>query len=225
MPLLEELPGLYALVAKDGGRRAASLKLSKSKSALVGWLEDDPHLAPFFGIPSRENGFDVEGIAVKESRVWLGLRGPVFGGHGVIVELELKEKRPGRLKARRIDGDRRYRKHVFDTRGLGIRDLRRDGGDLLLLVGPTVATEGRCRVLRWLDATARASSGVVHASEHQGLLELDYGLGRDHPEGIEVWREAGRTSLLVVHDSPAPHRLDDEDRALYADILDLPPAP
>ncbi|ESR22426.1 DUF3616 domain-containing protein [Lutibaculum baratangense] len=225
VPLLEESPGLYAPVREAGGRRAASLKLSRRKSILIEWLHDDPHLAPFFDIPSKENGFDIEGIAVKENRVWLGLRGPVFRGHGVILELELKEKSEGVLKARRIDGERRYRKHFFDTRGLGIRDLRRDGQDMLMLIGPTMALDGHCHVLRWLDATAHATSGVVHADRVEDLFELEYGLDRDHPEGIETWREGGRTMLLVVHDAPAEHRLDKGDFALWADLVDVPPRP
>lgn len=225
VPLLEESPGLYAPVAEEGGRRAACVKQSKRKSALLQWLEDDPHLAMFVDVPSKENGFDVEGIAVKENRVWLGLRGPVFRGHGVILELELKETKPGRLKARRIEGGRRYRKYLFDTHGLGVRDLRRDGSDILLLLGPTMSLDGRCHVMRWLDATAQSVSGVVHTGETQHVFELDYGLNRDHPEGIEVWREAGQTSMLVVHDAPAPERLDADEYALYADIIDLPPRP
>lgn len=222
VPLQEESPGLFAPVREDNGRRAASLKLKKKKSALVGWLEDDPHLGRFFEIPSKENGFDIEGLAVKENRVWLGLRGPVFRGHGAIVELDLKEKKKGVLKARRIDGDRRYRKHFFDTRGLGIRDLRRDGGDILMLVGPTMALDGRCHVLRWLNATAQAHSGVAHEDEVSHVCELEYGLERDHPEGLELWREAGTTSLLVVHDAPADDRLAAGEHTLYADIIDMP---
>ena len=31
----------------------------------------------------QENGLDIEGIAVEGDRVWLGLRGPVLGGHAV----------------------------------------------------------------------------------------------------------------------------------------------
>jgi hypothetical protein len=45
-------------------------------------LADDPHLGFFVGamIPGKENGFDVEGLAFYQNRIFLGLRGPVLRG-------------------------------------------------------------------------------------------------------------------------------------------------
>ncbi len=50
-------------------------------------LEDDEHLAPFLAIPGKDNGLDVEGIAVRGDRVLLGLRGPVLRGWALVLEL------------------------------------------------------------------------------------------------------------------------------------------
>jgi hypothetical protein len=142
VPLVEEAPGLFIPAKSEEERHAAWVRFGKKRSALTRWLADDPHLSQFLKIPSKENGFDVEGLAVRGSRIWLGLRGPVLRGHAVVLDLDIKEQAPGRLKARRIDGGQRYRKHLLDTRGLGIRDMRFDGDDLLLLVGPTMSLEG-----------------------------------------------------------------------------------
>jgi hypothetical protein len=69
IPLVEEAPGLFCPARSDGVGQAAWLKLGKKQSALERWLAADPHLAPFLSIPSKENGFDVEGLVVRGSRV------------------------------------------------------------------------------------------------------------------------------------------------------------
>ena len=222
IPLAEEAPSLFVPSRSDGGRRAAWAKFGKGNSALNDWVADDPHLAPFLTIPAKENGFDVEGLAVRGNRIWLGLRGPVLRGHAVVLDLEIAEKTPGRLKARRIDGERRYRKHLLDTRGLGIRDMRLDGDDLLLLVGPTMSLEGPAFVLRWRDGVHDDVSGVIDPDRIETVAELPYRLHADHPEGIDLWPEAGSGALLVIYDAPAPERTDPETFMVRADLIGRP---
>ncbi|MBJ6125537.1 DUF3616 domain-containing protein [Microvirga splendida] len=219
IPLVEEAPGLFTPAEADGDRQAAWLKLGKKRSALERWLADDPHLGAFLSIPSKENGFDIEGIAARGNRVWLGLRGPVLRGHAVVLDLELKQKGKDRLKGRRIDGERRYRKHLLDTRGLGIRDMRFAGDDLLLLVGPTMSLEGPAFVLRWRDAAHDDSSGVIAPKRIETMAELPYQLHADHPEGIELWPEAGAGALLIIYDAPAPERTDPKTFTVRADVI------
>ncbi|HEX2554449.1 MAG TPA: DUF3616 domain-containing protein [Microvirga sp.] len=217
LPLVEREPGLFEPVRKDGRRRAAWVKFGKRHSRLLQWLGRDPHLAPFLAIPSKENGLDIEGLAARGSRIWLGMRGPVLRGHAVVLELDLKEDEPGRLKARRIDGERRYRKHLLDTSGLGIRDMRLDGDDLLLLVGPTMSLEGPAFVLRWCGAVRDERSGVIAPERVETVAELPYRLHIDHPEGLELWPEGGEGALLVIHDAPGPDRVDGS--TLRADVI------
>jgi hypothetical protein len=219
IPLAEAEPGLYAPARRDGERRAAWVKFGKRHSRLLQWLARDPHLAPFLEIPSKENGLDIEGLAVRGSRVWLGMRGPVLRGHAVILDLDLKDEAPGRLKARRVDGERRYRKHLLDTRGLGIRDMRLDGDDLLLLVGPTMSLEGPAFVLRWCDAAHDDRSGVIAPERVETVAELPYQLHVDHPEGLELWPEAGPGALLVIYDAPAPERVEADAFTVWADVI------
>jgi hypothetical protein len=219
VPLEEEEDGVFALVKTSGGRQAACLKIDKHRSALTRWLEGDPHLGCFLDVPSKENGLDVEGIAVRGDRVWLGLRGPVLRGHAVVLGLDLKEPARGRLKARRVDGSRRYRKFLIDTRGLGIRDMRLDGDDLLLLVGPTMALDGAAFVLRWRDAVHDDGPGVVDPSLVEVVTELPYTREVDHPEGLELWPEDGNGALMVIYDAPAPDRVDPDGFTVRADII------
>jgi hypothetical protein len=221
VPLVEEAPGLFAPARSEGERQAAWIAYGKRGSALIRWLENDPHLAPFLNIPSKENGIDVEGLAARGDRIWLGLRGPVLRGHTVILDMELKRRtrRPDRLKARRVDGDRRYRKHMLDTRGLGVRDMRFEGDDLLLLVGPTMSLEGPAFVLRWRDAAHDDGSGVISPKRIETVAELPYRLNTDHPEGLDLWPEAGPGSLLVIYDAPGPERADPDTFTVLADVI------
>jgi len=219
VPIEEEAPGVFAIREEVRDRRAACLSTG-IKGGLARWLRKDPHLAPFLKVPAKENGLDIEGIAVRGARVWLGLRGPVLGGHAVVLELSLKEPKRGRLKPRAIGPDgRRYRKHLLDTGGLGIRDLRLDGEDLLLLVGPTMALEGTAHVLRWVGAVADETEGMVPTRRLELVADLPYSREMDHPEGLELWPDGGTDALLVVYDAPGPGRLDANNRTVRADVL------
>jgi hypothetical protein len=221
MPLAPSADGGLMPVAEHEGRRAASVPLSADASALHGWLSQDPHLAPFLAIPSKENGLDVEGLAAQGSRVWLGLRGPVLRGHAVVLELDLAEGPDGFLEARAIEGARRYRKHLLPSAGLGVRDLARDGEDILVLTGPALGSDGPSHVLRWRGAVS-AAEGVQAGESVVELIELPYLGAFDHPEGIERWPEGGEDAWLVVHDSPVEDRLDRAGLSLLADVVRLP---
>jgi hypothetical protein len=181
----------------DGPRPApgAGARLPSGKRGLMGALAQDEHLAPFLGIPGKDNGFDVEGIAVVGERVVVGLRGPVLRGWAVLLGLALHVE--GRELV--LDG---VDKHFVDLEGLGVRDLARDGDDLLVLAGPTMVLDGPARILRLPGVLPPA----VPREEIETVAELAVGVGCDRPEGLAVLPEG----LLVLHDTPAAHRLDDE---------------
>ena len=96
-------------VASDGERRVAHVKFGKS-ARLKAWLAGDPHLGRFLDIPGKENGLDIEGIAVRGNRIWLGLRGPVLRGYAMVLEMDMKETGSGHLKPMRIDVKARTRR-------------------------------------------------------------------------------------------------------------------
>ena len=203
----------------DGVRnRAAALDRRDDLRVL---LRDDEHLGPFLPIPGKDNGLDVEGIAVRDGRVYLGLRGPVLRGWAFVLELRPyeDEDRPGRLRLRRFDDGLPYRKHVLDLDGLGVRDLCPDGDDLLVLAGPTMDLDGPVRIYRWHDACRATMASIVRDDLLSREIELTYGEGDDHAEGLSL---LGPDRVLVVYDSPAAARLT-ADGAVIADVLLLPP--
>jgi hypothetical protein len=223
IPVLEA-DGTGHLARQDGNGGAALLGGDGHGNALTEALRDDAHLAPFMLIPGKDNGFDIEGLAVADGRVFLGLRGPVLRGWAVILELE-PDCEDGHLRLKLFAADRRpYRKHFLQLGGLGIRDLCRQGDDLLILAGPTMALDGPVRVLRWPGGARQRKSGeMVPAEALQHVLEIPYGMGVDHAEGMTLFTldGGGTQSLLVVYDAAAEHRKQSENGVL-ADVFPLP---
>ncbi|WP_433365470.1 DUF3616 domain-containing protein [Actinoplanes sp. CA-142083] len=205
----------------DGKRhRAASLRRRDNLRSL---LRDDEHLAPFLPIPGKDNGLDIEGIAVVGDRVYLGLRGPVLRGWAFVLELRpyVSDDDPDRLRLRDFPDGLPYRKHVLDLEGLGVRDLCPDGEDLLILAGPTMDLDGPVRIYRWHEAARSEIPTIVRDNLITRELDLSYGEGDDHAEGLSM---LGTDRVLVVYDSPANHRLTN-DGAVIADVVLLPPKP
>lgn len=211
-------------VSVDGATLGAACLDTRPKRGRLGkLLKADEHVGRFIEVPAKENGFDLEGIAVRGSRVFVGLRGPVLRGWAMILELHLKATRPGRLKPRRIGPNgERYRKHFLDLEGLGIRDLCFDLDRLLILAGPTMDLDGPVRLFAWPGCLEAGQQMIVTGGELEPLLDLPFQRGADHAEGIAILgRSNGRAELLVVYDSPAPHRLHDDGTGIDADVFQL----
>ena len=215
---VDGLPTPVPAVTVDGTEhRAAQLAPEDNIRSL---LRDDPHLAPFLPIPGKDNGLDIEGIAVHDDRVYLGLRGPVLRGWAFVLELRpyVTADDPGRLRLRTFDDGRSYRKHVLDLDGLGVRDLCPAGEDLLVLAGPTMDLDGPVRIYRWHGAMRVDMPAVVRDELISRERELTYGEGDDHAEGLGLIDDK---LALVVYDSPAVARFHGDD-IILADVIRLP---
>ncbi|WP_432513045.1 DUF3616 domain-containing protein [Kineococcus sp. SYSU DK001] len=216
--------GLPAREVEVDGQTLTAAVLGAHDDDLTRHLRDDDLVGPFLSIPSKDNGLDVEGIAVHRSehgtRLYVGLRGPVLRGWAVLLELRPRthRKHPGRLVLEEFEDGSAYRAHLLDLRGLGIRDLCPDGDDLLVLTGPSMGLSGPVRVHRWVGGCVVEAADVVRADELPVVLDLPHGQGEDHPEGIAV---TGDDELLVVLDSPAGHRHTARG-GMLADVWPLP---
>jgi len=199
--------------------------MSKGRNALASAVRKDVHFGPFLEVPAKENGFDIEGIAVRGDQVLLGLRGPVLRGWAMVLDLQVKESGSGHLKLRKLgEGGERYRKHFLDLDGLGVRDILLRGGDALILAGPTMDLDGPVRLYRWRGALdSQGQSAVVPKRHVERVLDLPFGEGFDHAEGITLLAGAdGADALLVVYDSPAPERLSADGTGVAADLFPIP---
>jgi hypothetical protein len=231
IPVMTE-NGIYVLEREgeqDGKRRtAAQLHGDDKSSELTVALAQDEHLQAFLSIPSKDNGFDIEGVAVVGDRIFIGLRGPVLRGWAVILEIELKEDedKASTMKLKNIGpDDRPYHKHFLALGGLGIRDLCVRGSDLLILAGPTMDLDGPVTLINWPGGTQPEGDSLVFADQLPIVMEVPYGRGKnkgmDHAEGITLFGENAH-SVLIVYDAASKDRQNNDDNSVTADIFELP---
>ncbi len=212
-------PVLVREATTEDGRilRAARLSGGRKNDALTRALRDDPHLARFLPIPSKDNGFDIEGVAAAPGgRLFLGLRGPVIDGWACVLEIEVDEhpRRNRELVLRKQPrhaasptARAMYRKHFLDLSGSGIRDLCIAGRDLLVLTGPPMRGKGTAQIRLWKNALRNRVEQLLGKDDLPTLLELPYGEKHDHPEGLTViGRRGRRVAVLVIYDSAGKGR-------------------
>jgi hypothetical protein len=175
-------------------------------------------------LASKENGFDIEGLAVLGKRLFLGLRGPVLRGWATLLEIEPQEEAAGRLDLAVLSGSEgRCSKHFLDLAGLGIRELIRDGDDLLILAGPTMTLLGALRVYRLRDAADLPNDSItsIDGGRLGPVFDLPAVPGGDNAEGTALYKWLDEPALLVVYDGPVEQRRP-RPAAVYADVFRLP---
>ncbi|MBF8965069.1 DUF3616 domain-containing protein [Pontibacter sp. FD36] len=199
--------------------RAGQLRGDKTSNMLTELMEQDEHIAPFMNIPGKDNGFDIEGLAIHGSRIFIGLRGPVLRGWAMVLEVEPEEDGTGILQLKQLTKEKPYRKHFLNLRGKGIRELRIFGNDMYLLAGPTMDLDGVIAIYRWRDAVNGDTEQVVHNNELERLCEVPHGTGentgKDKAEGLAILDDQ---RMLVVFDSPTDARTVGE-HDVQADVL------
>ncbi|MEO0348916.1 MAG: DUF3616 domain-containing protein [Cyanobacteria bacterium P01_A01_bin.15] len=230
--LLARIPVINGKLVKscqlsDGTQlSAAALQKTQENNILMQALKDDEHIGPFLNIelPSKDNGLDIEGMAVAGQKVFLGLRGPVLRGWAIILELELEADEPGILTLKKLEADKLYRKHFLNLDGLGVRDLYLHNEDLLILAGPTMTLSGEQQIFRLKDVLHHNDDCIWHGESDglEALFDIPLTMGSDFAEGMTLFPCLGyKDSLLVVYDRPAENRLVGED-AVLGDVFRLP---
>lgn len=229
IPLEEKTNTLVKTITEGGKTRtAARLRGDDKGNDLTDHLAKDEHLREFLPIPGKDNGFDIEGLAVVGERIFLGLRGPVLRGWAVIIQLELEEQDDSTLKLKPITPDNSYyRTHFLQLDGLGIRELCVQGSDLLILAGPTMGLDGPVTVYRWRGGAQPNADRIVFDDAVQPVMHIPFGqgknAGKDHAEGMTMFsQENGDSpSILIVYDSATKERQVGTN-AVKADIFHLP---
>ncbi|QBZ82144.1 hypothetical protein GHNINEIG_00168 [Hydrogenovibrio crunogenus] len=146
--------------------------------SLMPIIQDTPILEPFTALPGKENGIDIEGIAVSENHLYIGFRGPVLRGNLVpILKLTLKDKKFS-VKTPKLK--------LVNLGGLGIRDMVAFEDKLYLLSGPVNNIPNVYHVHVW--------NGKAHLTPLPYLKTLDRPLGK--PEALVVNRLNQESNLL-----------------------------
>lgn len=225
-----------------GKDRAAQLRGDATSSELLDELRKDELFARFCatqgGIPGKDNGLDIEGLACAPGgRLLVGLRGPVLRGISVVLELAPRRvDSPGtiadRLQLAAIGpNDRKYRRHFLDLAGRGIRDLCWHGDDLLILAGPTMDLDAPPFIFRWRKAKEAVGKGRSDAEDFfwrsDGTLLGPLALGsawqqaepgKDHAEALTL---LGNKRLAIGYDSPSEMRHRGAEGTVAMDVIPL----
>jgi Protein of unknown function (DUF3616) len=225
LPIEADTAGEPCLVRRAAdGRQALRLKGDASANLLSRALADDPHFGPYMAIPGKDNGFDIEGLAVDGNRLVLGLRGPVLRGWSALLEIAVEARGDHLRLAPLDDSGLLVRKHFLQLEGLGVRDLHFSGDDLHILAGPTMVLDGDIRVFRWpaarqVLADNREPVRFEHTLESQ--VSLPHGRGTNRAEALcDVPAElaGGKPTWLVLYDAPGADRKDGE-HTVFGDLL------
>ena len=209
--------------AQDG-RRAMRLEGDARTNMLTRALSDDPHFGPYIGIPGKDNGFDIEGLAVDGHRLLLGLRGPVLRGWAAVLEIAVEDHADALRLAPLDDSGTLIRKHFLQLDGLGVRDLQFSGDDLYILAGPTMALDGAIRLFKWTAARTLLATNHHPVRFESALTEsglLPHGRGTDRAEAIcdlPATLSGGKPGWLVLYDAPGEDRREGL-HTVFGDLL------
>lgn len=206
------------------GRSALRLQGDAESNVLTRALADDPHFGPYMAIPGKDNGFDIEGLAVDGERLLLGLRGPVLRGWAGLLEVRIQTHGDHLRLLQLDDSGLLVRKHFLQLDGLGIRDLHFSGDDLYILAGPTMVLNGEIRLFRWPGARPLLAANREPVRFEPALstsVSLPHGRGTNRAEAIcDVPSAlAGRKPRwLVLYDAPGADRKEG-DHIVFGDLL------
>lgn len=197
---------------------------------LVGWedtnqlmqvMKEDSHFKAFMQIPGKDNGFDIEGLAIKGEKIYIGLRGPVLRGWAAILEVEVVDIEYGYFALKEQADGKLYKKHFLHLGGMGIRELAIIEDDILILAGPTMDLDGTIAVFRWKNGVHEHKEALVGREELEKLFNVPHGCdinsGKDKAEGMTIF---AKRQLLIVYDSPADSRKA-ANNVVLADLFEI----
>ncbi len=157
-----------------------------------------PVLSLFQPIPSKENGIDIEGIAVneKQGEIYIGFRGPVLRGNFTpIMVLTLKD---GKFEQKKVKHKLRY----VNLDGRGVRGIAQFNEDFLVLGGPVGDEPLSYLLYVWDGKDMVPGEDKPEAATHiKQLCEIPLPNRKAKAEGIEFLKqENGKVYVLVVYD-------------------------
>lgn len=193
---------IFRLKVDENGERGGRIK----SISLRNLFANHPILAMFQPIPSKENGLDIEGLAVAkdeagEDALYLGFRGPVLrGNYAMVMVLEFEE---GKFKEKKIKP--RPALYFLNFHGRGIRGIAEAGSDgFLILAGPVGDAETDDPKQRYAVHFWDGKSSDLSNSPKKTPLCYVSGPDTAKAEGIELLNK-GRSAgdayrVLIVYD-------------------------
>ncbi len=155
-------------------------------------IKQDATLKAFAGLPSKENGIDIEGLAVdNKGRLLIGFRGPVLRGNITpLMRVQLKKKRFEIKKSKLL---------YLPLNGRGVRGLSETSQGFLVLSGAVGDQPLSYQVHLWSGKNALPGRDAP-ASALLYLCDLPASNGK--PEGIQfLSQSAKQIDFMIVEDS------------------------
>ena len=161
-----------------------------AQASLTKIIKQDPILSRFSKIPSKENGIDIEGLALKKNQLYFGFRGPVLRGNFVPV-----------IRAKYTElSTPVYQKLFLNLNGNGVRDLVAIEEGFLVLSGPM--GDGNTPYQLYLWNGQDMLPGVKNTDKHLKYLGSFKTPNGAKPEGITVLsRNKNSLQIILVSDS------------------------
>jgi uncharacterized protein DUF3616 len=154
-------------------------------------IKSSGEIGGFYNQPLSKGGVNIEGIAVKERRMYLGLRGPSLNEHAFILEIDTEA---AFTTTGNLDASVKALKLGKDA---GIRDLARVDDGILVLSGPVNDQPVEPALFHWNEKTG--------ALRKLGELQLPVRLrGRAKAEILLVLEDTTGQPwrVLVMFDGP-----------------------
>jgi hypothetical protein len=154
------------------------------------WIAQEPILTPFSALPSKENGIDIEGIAVDGDKLYVGFRGPVLRGNLTpILQLKLDSRTFSLAKPQL---------KLLNLGGLGIRDMAANQGQLLILAGPVNETPYLFQLFRWHGQQALTPLTPVQTLKGDWLTDKPEAIALDpnHPQQFWLAQDGAQNGAI-----------------------------
>ena len=134
--------GSHGISKKQGEQQANRFRIFRLKvdretgkpagvdtASLSGILRADAVLGEHFQMPLQQSGVNIEGLAVRNGRLFVGFRGPNLGGFAFVIEIAAADVFENRPKPQ-------YTLHKLQLgKGLGIREIVAAKSGFLIIAG------------------------------------------------------------------------------------------
>ncbi len=167
-------------------------KESIARTSLAEYFDTTEPFKTHRSVAGKENGVDIEGLAVKDGILYVGFRGPVLRGNYVPI-----------LRCKFSDPPTECELLFVNLEGRGVRDLIAVQNGLIILAGPIADGSETYRLCYWNGEDQVPGTDVEMASLDSGLkslgdLPMPVTRGPLKAEGIALVRETAQTWEFIV---------------------------
>jgi hypothetical protein len=161
---------------------------SIERASLVELLRSDPVLGEHFGKPLQQRGVNIEGLAVRNGRLFVGLRGPNLEGNAFVLEVGAddvfggKSQPPSTLHKLQLGP------------GLGIREIVAVRSGFLLIAGNSAS-----------EPSDKYAQSVDYDEDREFLLVAWDGAGSEVHKIGPIPDVAGKAEAMMVLEEAPDH--------------------